>query len=97
MSDFNQSLFDQDVIPLKAASALLPGQPHLSTLIRWTTRGACGRKLETLKIGHKRYVTREALLRFVEQTPVQETPPRTARQRQRAVSSARKSLEKMGV
>jgi len=41
-------------------------RPHRATIDRWRRRGCQGVKLETVKIGGKRYVSHEALQRFVE-------------------------------
>lgn len=44
----------------------IPGQPHLSTVIRWSRQGVGGVKLETLLIGGRRFTSREAVTRFIE-------------------------------
>lgn len=39
-------------------------KPNRSTVFRWSTRGAKGRKLETFNVGGKKCTTVEALLKF---------------------------------
>lgn len=41
---------------------------HPSTVHRWASRGVGGTKLETFKVGGKRYTTKEAHVRFVART-----------------------------
>ena len=63
------SVYDSDdFLSLSEASAELPGRPHVATLHRWRLRGVRGIKLSTILIGGKRFVSREALTRFIEQT-----------------------------
>lgn len=57
--------WNENLITLTEATKLIPSRPHLSTLWRWYTIGCGGKKLETWKIGGRRYTTREALTRFV--------------------------------
>jgi len=52
-------------IPLKAASAKLPGRPHLATLHRWTKKGVNGVKLRTWRVGNRVYTTEAALDDFL--------------------------------
>lgn len=44
----------------------IPGQPHISTLIRWYTKGVRGVKLETALIGGRRFTSLEAIQRFID-------------------------------
>lgn len=59
---------EEELVPLKEASRLLPKRngkrTHYSTLFRWATKGAKGRKLESIMIGGVRYTSKEALGRF---------------------------------
>ena len=50
---------------LSKAGRLLSTNPSPATLWRWAARGVDGVKLETYKIGGRRYTTAEALDRFV--------------------------------
>jgi hypothetical protein len=103
-------------LPLADACRLVPParkgrKTHLSTLLRWISRGArspsgeCIR-LEALRIGGRWMTSREALQRFAERlTPLPPdfggaTPPsmpRTPTARQRASARAGKELERFGI
>jgi hypothetical protein len=52
-------------IPLNEAAKQIPGRPHLSSLHRWANRGVRGVKLETVRVGNRRFVTQEAIDRFL--------------------------------
>ena len=54
-----------NLLSLAQAARSLPGRPSPSTLWRWRSRGIGGVRLETVMIGGRRYVSREALERFV--------------------------------
>jgi hypothetical protein len=54
----------ESLLTLSKAAGVLPGQPHVSTLFRWATRGVRGVKLETCLLGGRRYTSRQALQRF---------------------------------
>lgn len=42
---------------------------HYSTVYRWVTKGARGRRLESLFVGGVRYTTVEAIKRFLKEQP----------------------------
>jgi hypothetical protein len=51
---------------LQEASGMIPGCPHISTLIRWFQQGIKGVKLETVLVGGRRFTSLEAIHRFIE-------------------------------
>ena len=54
------------LLPAQAAQAA-PSRPHAATIVRWMLTGvAGGLKLESVKVGGRRYTSREALERFIE-------------------------------
>lgn len=59
---------NEDLLTLAQATKAIPGRPSISTLYRWTQRGIEGVKLETIKLGGKRFTSKEAIRRFVERT-----------------------------
>lgn len=59
---------DAEFLTLREAAKLLPGRPHISTIIRWSKRGCSGRVLRVTKVGGRNYVTRQELLRFVRES-----------------------------
>src|SRR5262245_22295980 len=107
---------EQKVPFAKLAEELPPARSgkkcHLSTLIRWATKGARGPggqqvRLEAARLGHRWVSTREALARFMAaltprpiqnptESPVASEEPRTPSQRQRASDRAAAELERIG-
>jgi hypothetical protein len=98
---------------LAAAARLVPParsgrRCHLSTILRWITRGARGPsgervRLEAVRLGGRWLTSREALRRFVELlTPDLDagpavTTPRTPGQRRRASERAERELARLGM
>jgi hypothetical protein len=108
-------LSNEDTFSLAlAAQTIRPGRngkrTHISTLIRWITRGARAAdgsrvRLEAVRLGGRWLTSREALQRFAERlTPrlddQHHAPPsgaRTPSARQRASERAARKLKEMGV
>jgi hypothetical protein len=100
-------------IPLEAACRIVPParggkKTHLSTLLRWITKGAKGPggetvRLEAVRLGGRWMTSREALQRFAEAlTPAASGAttsllPRTPRQRRAAAERAGRELERLGI
>lgn len=86
---------------LREAAAILPGRPHVSTLVRWRTRGVHGVKLATVKIGGRRMVESSALDEFLEAVTAaadgQPLPTRSAKQREKAILAAERELAREGI
>ena len=55
---------DREIVELKELAKSLPGRPHLSSIYRWSSSGLRGVRLETFKLGGRRYTSRESLARF---------------------------------
>lgn len=51
------------IVPLGKAAELIPGRPHIATLYRWADRRT--NPLETIKVGGRRFTSREAIARFI--------------------------------
>ncbi len=51
-------------ITMAEAARLLPSRPSVSNLYRWAEKGVDGVTLETIRVGHRRYTTPEAVHRF---------------------------------
>ena len=60
---------------LSEAARLLPGRPHVSTLHRWARRGVKGVRLDTVRIGGRRYTSIEAVQRFAAGLTAGPPPP----------------------
>ena len=58
-----------DLVPLTQAVKFIPGRPHVSTIWRWATQGVGNPpiRLETSMVGGRRFTSRQAVERFVEQ------------------------------
>jgi hypothetical protein len=99
-------------IPLAEACKLVPParqgkRTHLSTLLRWITRGTRSPsgeivRLDGIRIGSRWMTSREALQRFGEAlTPRTDTAvtatPRTPGQRSKASEKAARELEALGI
>jgi hypothetical protein len=72
------NLDNEPLISLSAAAAWLGGRtgrrPNISTLHRWAIRGCRGVKLETQAVGHMRYTSEAAILRFLNAKPLDPQP-----------------------
>lgn len=97
-------MIDVDVeepLSLPDAAKSLPGRPSLCTLHRWARRGIGNQRLETVLVGGRRFTSREALQRFIEQrTAAAEGQPirtRTTRQREAAIRRAERELADNGI
>src|SRR5262249_25638885 len=80
------------------------GRPtHISTVVRWISKGVQGVKLEAIRLGGRWVTSREALQRFAERlTNVRAGNPiptsvRTSSRRQAAAVLAERELEKLGI
>jgi hypothetical protein len=86
-------------LPLVDAVEIATGRrPHLSTCIRWTTKGAAGIKLESFVLGGRRLTTSEHVLKFLSAvtaaktaSPI-ETPISTPRQAEKSAERSAKKL-----
>ncbi len=58
-------LLNETLVPIGAAGRYVPLGPHLNTVRRWATQGIDGVKLESVRIGKRRYTTLEAIERFL--------------------------------
>lgn len=87
----------ETLLSFPEAAKRIPGHPHLSSLHRWRLHGVKGIKLETVKVGGRRYTSVEALHRFSEQTTAaadcRPVPPRSARQRKRSIEQAMREVD----
>lgn len=88
-------------VTVTQAAKLFPNRPHVASVWRWILNGLNGINLESVKIGGRRYTSREAIQRFIERTTAladqKEVPVRCARQRTSAVDAAESELSKEGI
>lgn len=76
--DFALSIDREELVPLSAAAAWIASRtggkrPNISTLHRWASRGCRGIRLETVFVGHARFTSLEAVLRFFHAKPTDQT------------------------
>ena len=80
---------------LSKAGRLLPTNPSAATLWRWALRGVDGVKLETFKIGGRRYTSPDSVEKFVSRLngprSANEPPESSLRERQKDQASQRAS------
>lgn len=90
----------EEFISLAEAARLIPGRPHLSTFYRWRTRGVNGIKLETVRIGGRRMISRSALVQFITAVTaaVDQHDPKMmlSAHRQNMIIHAEKELDRRG-
>jgi hypothetical protein len=69
------ALDHEPLIPLSQAAAWIGNRtgrrPNISTLHRWALRGCRGVRLETQAVGHVRYTSEAAILRFLNAKPIE--------------------------
>jgi len=58
---------EEDLLPLSAASSLLPGNPTSGTIARWALKGVGTERvrLESILVGGRRFTSRQAIARFI--------------------------------
>jgi hypothetical protein len=84
---------------LNEAPPIVPGRPHLSTLIRWSKRGVRGVRLETLVVGGRRFTSVEAIARFLARLNADHSTGRAAAapQAQPMIEQVEKQLDAEGI
>jgi hypothetical protein len=84
---------------LTKASADVPGNPHISTLIRWALRGLKGIKLETALVGGRRFTSVEAIQRFLVRLnePGTVASSSASKKRQQEIACVERRLDDEGI
>ncbi len=92
---------NETVCTVTEAAKLFPGRPHIATVWRYVHTGVRGLRLETIKVGGKRFTSHEAVERFIERVTAaadgREIPVRTAKQRARDIARAEAELAAYGI
>ena len=92
---------NEELVAIAKAPAFIPGRPGRATVWRWVLTGVRGRKLETILVGGRRFTSREAIERFIENGTTasagEPTHTRTNRQRERAIEQAERELAAAGI
>jgi hypothetical protein len=61
------TLADEKLLTLSQAAKYFPSRPCTRTVWRWVNRGIGGTKLETVRIGAKRFTSEESCDRWISQ------------------------------
>lgn len=92
---------NETLCTITEAAKLFPGRPHVATIWRYVHTGVRGLRLETIKVGGKRFTSHEAVERFIERVTAaadgREIPVRTAKQRARDIARAEAELAAYGI
>ena len=73
----NPLLLGENLIPMSSAGKHFPVSVQRSTVERWVRRGVAGAKLETVRVGGKRFTSLEAITRFLHAQQLQGHQPVT--------------------
>ena len=71
MSTIN--ILAEDLISLADLASTLPCPPSAVTMWRWHAKGVNGARLDTVRVGRRRFTTRSAFARFVHQQSLRGT------------------------
>jgi hypothetical protein len=89
-----------DLITLRDAAKLVPGRPHVSTLVRWSRGLKCGRRLVLVKIGGRLFTSRKLLREFLAMPtndPIAVVRTEVSRNRQEQLARIDRQLTKEGL
>jgi len=95
-----ETLFDENLITLRQAASRC--KVHVASCARWALKGVGGIKLESIKLGGRRYTSVEALQRFAEATTAaadkkRPSKPRTSKLREQQIAQAEAALDAAGI
>ncbi len=82
---------NDEMLTLREATTRIPGRPHISTVFRWTA----DRKLDSIKVGGRRWTSAEAIDLFIDKCNGQESSEPTQRTKQ--IGDASRELERDGI
>jgi hypothetical protein len=98
---YNLDISAESLISINAAAKKIPGRPHIGTVWRWILTGLNGTKLESAKVGGRRYTSEEAIQRFIAATTAaadgEQPLIRSPLQRRRAIEQADRDLSQDGI
>ena len=92
---------NENVVSIAEAPQHIPGRPSLATVWRWVLNGTRAGKLESFRVGGRRFTSLESIQRFAEQSTAAadgDTPPvQTPRQRERDILRSERELDAAGI
>lgn len=83
-------LLNETLVAFAELAKCIPGRPHTRTITRWADRGIDGVRLEWVRIGRKRFTSREAFNRFTQRIS-KSSPSESQSARQRAANDELRS------
>lgn len=88
----------EQIVPISDAPKYMPGRPCLRSVWRYVLKGINGARLETFKVGNKRFTSVEAIRRFVDgcTNPTATAPTSSSARRQREIAKAEAELTEAG-
>jgi Protein of unknown function (DUF1580)/Helix-turn-helix domain len=87
----------EELLTISEASKEFPIRPHTTTVWRWVHRGINGTKLESIKIGGRRYTSKEAINRFISETSASQIEVVNLSSKAEKVQQAELELDKSGI
>ncbi len=84
---------NDELLTLKQAVRRVPGNPHVSTIFRWVAT----EKLESVKVGGRRFTSRAAIHTFVENCTGRKLQNKPTRRRNEQMADANRELERDGL
>ena len=84
---------NDDLLTLRQATAHVPGRPHISTVFRWMASD----KLESVKVGGKRFTSRAAIHKFIENCTGRKLSSHPTQKRKAQISEAERELARDGI
>ena len=91
----------ESLITVTLAAKQIPGRPHVATVWRWILHGLNGIRLESVKVGGRRFTSEEAIQRFIAQMTAaangESMPLRSPSHRQRSIERAERELAEDGI
>ena len=58
---------NETVVSFKQAAEIVPGGAHYNTITKWADNGVKGIVLESIRVGRRRFTSKEAIQRFIEE------------------------------
>ena len=88
----------ETLLTIKQARSLFPNHPSLPTLWRWMLKGVRGCKLDSIRIGGRRFTSQEACQRFMtDSRDAGASNAKVREKREQSLSLARLALDQLGI
>ena len=65
MTTTTPDVFTQKFHPITTVGERLPGKPHQNSVKRWIDHGINGVRLQSVRVGNRRFVSEDALAEFI--------------------------------